>query len=50
MSNLKATIQAGLQKDYNGVFNLNAAEISTALTVDVVIDGDHYVESGNPGY
>lgn len=50
MSNLKAIMQAGLQKDYNGVFNLNALTISDALNVDVVIDGDHYVESGKPNY
>ena len=50
MGNLKAIMQAGLQKDYNGVFNLNAQTIPEALNVDVVIDGDHYVESGKPNY
>ena len=44
-SNVKISIQAGLQKDY-GIFNLNAASAYTNILIETITTGKTYVESG----
>ena len=46
MANITITLEAGLTNDY-GVFNLDLNKIKNSLSVDIISDGDQFVESEN---
>ena len=46
MANINITLEAGLTNDY-GVFNLDLNKIKDSLSVDIISDGDQFVESEN---
>ena len=45
--NTKISIEPGLQDTYQ-VFNLNASQIYDKVKVEVIVDGDQYVENDTP--
>lgn len=45
--NTRISVEPGLQNTYQ-VFNLNAGEVNKHINVEVIIDGDQYVESDIP--
>lgn len=45
--NTRISVEPGLQNTYQ-VFNLNAGEVNKHINVEVIIDGDQYVESDTP--
>ena len=45
--NTRISVEPGLQNTYQ-VFNLNADEVNKHINVEVIIDGDQYVESDIP--
>ena len=45
--NTRISIEPGLQDTYQ-VFNLNASQIYDKVKVEVIIDGDQYIENDTP--
>ena len=45
--NTRISVEPGLQNTYQ-VFNLNADQVNKHINVEVIIDGDQYVESDTP--
>ena len=45
--NTKISIKPGLQDTYQ-VFNLNAKQVDKNIKIEVIVDGDQYVENNTP--
>lgn len=45
--NTKISIKPGLQDTYQ-VFNLDASKVDANIKIEVIIDGDQYIENGTP--
>ena len=45
--NTKISIKPGLQDTYQ-VFNLDASKVNENIKIEVIVDGDQYVENDTP--
>ena len=45
--NTKISVEPGLQNTYQ-VFNLNASQVNNHINIEVIVDGDQYIENDTP--